>query len=135
MPAASTRQHFLIASSLGCSGVIFGALGAHALKMRLTVAGMASAWETAVQFQLLHAVAYLAIACALGSTGSFANSKWLGRAAAGWFLGVVFFSGSLYALALGGPRWLGPITPLGGVSLIWGWICVAVAGIKPEPKK
>lgn len=110
-----------VASIVGASGVGLGAFGAHALKSRLLASDTLSTWETAVHYHLLHAVAILAlVACARSFSpplqGSLLISGWL------FLVGVVLFSGSLYGLALGGPRWLGPVTPLGGLVLIAGWL-------------
>lgn len=110
-----------VASIVGASGVALGAFGAHALKARLLASDTLSTWETAVQYHLLHAVAILAlVACGRTFSPALQSSLHL----SGWFflLGVVLFSGSLYGLALGGPRWLGPITPLGGLAFIVGWL-------------
>ncbi len=82
---------------------------------------MLGVWETAVHYQLLHAVALAGAAGWLGA-GTGGSGAWAVRL---WTAGVVLFSGSLYGLALGGPRWLGPVTPLGGVFLIGGWVCLA----------
>jgi len=118
------------AGLLGATGVILGAFGAHALKGTLQASGMHAVWETAVQFQLVHAAALLAFAAWLRTppapTGRCA--AWAPRLLVA---GTVLFSGSLYGLALGGPRWLGPVTPLGGLALIVAWImaaCSALAG-------
>ncbi len=111
------------AGLLGALGVVAGAFGAHALRGQLDPALM-SAFETGVQYHLLHSIALLGVAW-LASRSPGAAS-----ATAGWAFvaGIVLFSGSLYLLALGGPRWLGPITPLGGAAFIIGWVAVAVAG-------
>ena len=118
----------LAASFFGLTGVALGALGAHALKVTLMERGMTTAWETASRYHLFHAVALLGLAAwplvAPGGAGMKAV-KW---AAALWCVGIVLFSASLYWLALGGPRWLGPVTPLGGVALMAGWALVGVAG-------
>ena len=105
---------------LGAIGVGLGAFGAHALKARLQSAGTESAWDTAVQYHLLHAVVLLAIGLWSRFSPTLAGTLAIG----GWlfFVGIVLFSGSLYCLALGGPRWLGPVTPLGGTALIVGWL-------------
>jgi uncharacterized membrane protein YgdD (TMEM256/DUF423 family) len=90
---------------------------------------MAGVWETAVQFHLLHAVALLGLAgWWRGQEGSIAGRRaaWAARA---WVIGIVLFSGSLYLLALGAPRWVGPITPVGGLALIAGWIALLAAGV------
>jgi uncharacterized membrane protein YgdD (TMEM256/DUF423 family) len=108
----------LIIAVLGVAGVALGALGAHALAERLAEAGMTRVWETAVIYHLTHTVALLALA-GRQSPGPGGRA---GQVAAGcWIAGVLAFSGSLYLLALGGPRWLGPVTPLGGVALMVGW--------------
>lgn len=109
----------LVASILGAAGVTLGAFGAHGLKTRLTAEQLAS-WQTAVQYHLLHTVALLALAL---------FAIWSGRSvrvpASLFSVGVVLFSGSIYCLVLGGPRWLGPVTPLGGSCLIAGWLALA----------
>ena len=117
------RLPLLAAGLLGATGVALGAFGAHALHAALLARGTLATWETAVHYQLFHAIALLAWP-ALGGVGGSRAAGWAVRA---WIGGVLLFSGSLYILALGGPRWLGPVTPLGGAGLIGGWICVAVA--------
>ena len=129
----SARTQTLIASVLGFSGVVLGALGAHALKAQLAATGQTATWSTAVLYNLIHAVAILAVALRPEDSGPSAKSRMLGFAAGCWASGVVMFSGSLYALSLGGPRWLGPITPLGGILLLAGWGCVAAASFKKPP--
>ena len=106
---------------LGALGVAAGAFGAHGLKDRLTEYQL-GIWDTAVSYQLWHALALLAVGIlARTTTGGFGASAQL------FLWGTVVFSGTLYALALGGPGWLGAITPLGGVALIAGWIALALA--------
>jgi uncharacterized membrane protein YgdD (TMEM256/DUF423 family) len=117
------KQASWLAGLLGLTGVALGAFGAHVLKPTLIARGMSDVWETAVFYHLIHAVAIFAAAAAWSRP-----RPWLARAAACWAIGVVFFSGSLYALALGGPRWLGPVTPLGGLALLLGWSFVVVDG-------
>lgn len=110
----------------GIIGVTLGAFGAHGLRDVLLARGMASAWETGVRYHLLHAIGLFCIAIWLRQKSS--GVTWPQRWAAGsWIVGTILFSGSLYGLALGGPRWLGPITPLGGVGFIAGWILLVVA--------
>ncbi len=105
--------------------VAAGAFGAHSLKARLTAEALVT-FETAARYQMYHALALLAAAWAV--------TKWPGGLAssAGWLfvLGTVLFSGSLYALALGGARWLGAITPLGGVAFLAGWLCLGLAVLR-----
>lgn len=116
------------AGLLGASGVALGAFGAHALKGALAAAATREVWETAVRYQLLHAAALLGLAAWLrSSSGSAARrALWAARL---WAAGTLLFSGSLYALALGGPRWLGPVTPLGGAALIAGWLAALSAAL------
>ncbi len=109
----------------GVIGVALGAFGAHALKDDLLARGTASAWETAVRYHLLHAIGLLCIAVWLRQrTAAGWPMAWAARS---WIMGTILFSGSLYGLALGGPRWLGPITPIGGVGFIAGWLLLLVA--------
>lgn len=92
---------------------------------------MINAWETAVRYQLAHTVALLAVAMFAGACDP-TTGRWLHRAGWWWTLGIVLFPGSLYALALGGPRWLGPVTPLGGLAFIIGWAMLLPAATKPK---
>ena len=98
-----------LAAILGFTGVALGAFGAHGLKDVLAANGTAAIWQTAVLYQLVHAVA----------------SLWAAErrpvVARLWAAGTVLFSGSLYALALTNIRWLGAITPVGGVLFLIGW--------------
>ncbi|HEU5295790.1 MAG TPA: DUF423 domain-containing protein [Burkholderiaceae bacterium] len=112
--------------SLGCIsgflGVALGAFAAHALKTRLAPELLA-AFETGVRYQLIHALALLAVA--------WAHTRWPGRmvSAGGWFFvaGTLLFSGSLYALSLTGVRAFGVVTPFGGMAFLTGWLCLAGA--------
>jgi uncharacterized membrane protein YgdD (TMEM256/DUF423 family) len=121
---------------LGFTGILLGAFGAHALKSRLEAAGTVDIWRTAVEYHLVHAVALLALAIWIELRLQRVEKDaagvhlliWTGRC---WVAGVVCFSGSLYILALGGPHWLGPITPLGGLAFLAGWVLVLPAVLKP----
>ena len=99
-----------------------GAFGAHGLKARLSP-DLLGLWHTAVQYHAWHALGLLAVGL------SFLESIWV--KAAGWLLvaGIVLFSGSLYALALGAPKGVGAITPFGGLAFIFGWIAFAIGVI------
>jgi uncharacterized membrane protein YgdD (TMEM256/DUF423 family) len=99
-----------------------GALGAHALAGRLAPDRM-RVYDIAVHYQFVHALGLLA----LGLAARFIDSRALRWAAALVLAGIVLFSGSLYALALGAPRTLGIATPVGGVALIVGWVVFALA--------
>lgn len=117
----------LAAGVFGLIGVGIGAMGAHALKAALIERGMMAAWETGSRYHLFHAVALLGLAAWLRQASNGPGPQLLTWAARLWCVGLVLFSGSLYWLALGGPRWLGPVTPLGGVALMAGWLLIALA--------
>ncbi|WP_188152321.1 DUF423 domain-containing protein [Teredinibacter waterburyi] len=113
----------LFAAANGAVAVVLGAFGAHALKGRLAD-NLLSAWHTAVQYHFYHVLALMAVGILLQQG---APQRWLHWSALGFVGGLIFFCGSLYGLALGGPRWLGPVTPLGGLSFILGWTMLVVA--------
>ena len=101
--------------------VIFGAFGAHALKGRLDEYAL-GVFDTAVQYHFYHSLALMAVgvlAFSQPQTTMLKSSGWL------FALGIVVFSGSLYLLSMTGVRWLGAITPLGGLAFIGGWACLA----------
>lgn len=127
------RAFLVIAALYGASGVMLGAFGAHGLKAQLGAGGLA-VWQTAVQYHLLHALVILAVGLWLRLDDRGAAVQWP-LTLAGWSFvaGVILFSGSLYALALGGPRVLGPVTPLGGVAFIGGWLALGWAGVRSLP--
>jgi uncharacterized membrane protein YgdD (TMEM256/DUF423 family) len=110
-----------VAALLGAAGVGLGAFGAHGLRARVDPEAL-SAWQTAVWYHQLHAVALLAVALFGRATGrSLRAPAWLFTA------GILLFSGSLYALVLTGLGALGPLTPLGGLCLIAGWLALLAA--------
>jgi uncharacterized membrane protein YgdD (TMEM256/DUF423 family) len=125
------RTTLFAAGLLGATGVACGAFGAHALRDWLAERGMTVAWETAARYQLLHAVALFGAAI-WSRQAQGAVQRRVGWAAACWCLGIVLFCGSLYGLAAGGPRWLGPVTPLGGLALLAGWLCLCAAAWAKE---
>ena len=117
---------FTIAGAVfGFLAVALGAFGAHALRSRLSPE-MLAVFETGVRYQMYHAFAVLIVAAAIGHMGR-ANLLVI----SGWsfVLGVILFSGSLYALALSGISTLGAITPLGGLLFLIGWACLALFAI------
>lgn len=105
-----------VAAACGLAGVALGAFGAHALTGRLDARGQAL-WQTATMYLLVHAAALLAVsavAAQLRGQAPQAAPALLG-------VGMVLFAGSLYLLALGAPRWLGMVAPVGGTALLAGW--------------
>ncbi len=110
------------------AAVAAGAFGAHALQ-RTLAAPLLDVWHTAVQYQAWHALALLGVGLLMAQRRERAPRML--RAAAWLFAaGIVLFSGSLYALALTGERWLGAITPLGGVAFLAGWAALAWAAAR-----
>ncbi len=105
-----------IAAISGALAVIAGAFGAHGLRSRVAAEQVAS-WLTASQYHLLHSVVLLALA--LFATSSGKSIRW---PASLFCAGMLLFSGSIYLLVLTQQRWLGPVTPLGGLFLIAGWL-------------
>lgn len=116
------RLYLYVAAATGVLGVSMGAFGAHALKDLLAERNMVSTWETAVLYNLVHACALLT--ASLLTSDKNPGDRWLCKASACWAAGILLFSGSLYWLALGAPRWVGPVTPVGGFLLIIGWLCL-----------
>jgi uncharacterized membrane protein YgdD (TMEM256/DUF423 family) len=114
----------LLGALYGFLGVAFGAFGAHALKSRLSTE-LAATYQTAVQYQFYHALALLAVGVLAGR----AETPALHWAGGGFALGVLLFSGSLYALALTGQRWLGAVTPIGGLLFLLGWAALIYATV------
>ena len=117
----SPERIFAVAGALsGFLGVAAGAFAAHALRQRLTP-DLLAVFETGVRYQVYHALALFAVAWAVGRW-SAPQIVW-----AGWLLiaGTVVFSGSLYALSLSGIRWLGAVSPIGGVCFLAGWLSLA----------
>lgn len=122
-------QFVAAAAVSGLLAVVFGAFGAHALKARLDDYAM-GVFETAVQYHFTHTLALLAvgiIALQYPGVALLRSSGWL------FLCGLLVFSGSLYVLALTGQRWLGAVTPLGGLAFIAGWACLAAASWKLLP--
>ncbi|MGN4126784.1 DUF423 domain-containing protein [Lysinibacillus sphaericus] len=122
-------KRFIVTGALhGFLAVAFGAFGAHALKERLDDYGQ-GIWETAVQYQMFHATGLLVIGL-LMSTKLLGEVKQLNVAGIFFNLGIVFFSGSLYVLALSGIKVLGAITPIGGVLFLTGWVLIILTALK-----
>ncbi len=123
------RFFLMIAAVSGFFAVVIGAFAAHALKQILAPEAI-EVVKTGVQYQMYHALALLLVALWLSHKPTTAGLKAGGLA---FILGSLLFSGSLYALALGAPRWLGPVTPLGGLCFLIGWLLVAIAAWRITP--
>jgi uncharacterized membrane protein YgdD (TMEM256/DUF423 family) len=118
------RVFITVAALSGFVAVAAGAFGAHALRDRLSHS-LLDTFQTGVAYQMYHALALLAVGIVLARF-SVDGSTWL--TAAGWLFiaGTVLFSGSLYLLALTDTRWLGAVTPLGGIAFLLGWLGLAI---------
>ncbi len=124
--AAAMHQSFLFLGAIfGGLGVGLGAFGAHALKQTLEASGRTGTYETAVLYHLVHAVVLLVVG--VWSLHEPQALVWLRRAGWAFSGGIVIFSGTLYVLCITGTKWLGAITPIGGLLLIAGWACLAIA--------
>jgi uncharacterized membrane protein YgdD (TMEM256/DUF423 family) len=124
MELVMKKNAFVISCIIMALAVGLGAFGAHALKDSLT-ADQLHVWRTATLYQFVHGLALLVMSILY----RFRPSKWLWAAIISFLLGVILFSGSLYLLTSLGWSWLGPVTPIGGLALILGWI-FAIFGLK-----
>ncbi|ANV91001.1 DUF423 domain-containing protein [Picosynechococcus sp. PCC 8807] len=120
-----TRFFLVIAPILAGLAVAAGAFASHGLKGTLD-ANALDIWETAAKYQMYQAIALLLVG--LFSVQGSLPQSWLNGAGIAFIVGIVLFSGSLYALSLSGVKILGAITPLGGAAFLIGWICLAIAG-------
>ena len=120
-----TRIFFALGSIFGGLAVGLGAFGAHGSANILSPEHLIT-YETAVRYQMYHAIALLVVALALAHWPAAAKLLQTG----GWLfvVGIILFSGSLYLLSVGGIRWLGAVTPLGGVAFVAGWLFLVLAG-------
>lgn len=124
------RWWVILGAVNGFLAVAFGAFGAHGLAQTLKAHETEKVFATASNYHMYHALALLAVGWALGETRNPAAG------AAGWcfLVGIVLFSGSLYALAVTNVRWLGAITPIGGTLFLAGWLLLAWAACRLKPE-
>ena len=120
----TNHKYRLLGSLLALWAVLFGAFGAHALRETLSAHDSIQIWETAVRYQMWHALALIMLSMIPGPQSI---PKMTGPC---FVVGSLLFSGSLYGLALDGPKWLGPITPLGGLCLMIGWVLLFYSSYK-----
>lgn len=120
-------NYFLLAAAFnGFLAVALGAFGSHGLKTRLSEHYL-GIWQTAVQYHFYHAL----ILCVVGVLWHRSpDNGWLNSSGYLFVVGILLFCGSLYWLALGGPRWLGPVTPGGGLCFLFGWLCLMVSALR-----
>jgi len=122
-----SRWIFTAGAGFAMLAVMTGAFAAHGLKQVLDTYSL-GLFETAARYQMYHAIALMIVAM-ISIMPQFSRG-WLKLAAYAFVLGIILFSGSLYLLALTGIKWLGAITPLGGVAFILGWLALLVAALK-----
>lgn len=115
------KPYLVIGAALAGLAVVLGAFGAHGLKSVLS-AQQLNTFEIGVRYQMYHALALIL----LPALSAYVSSKWVNRAAFCFVTGTVLFSGSLYALAISGIKWFGPVTPLGGLFFITGWTLLMI---------
>ena len=125
-----SRWLIVIAGFSGFIAVGLGAFGAHGLKNILDQRESLHVWQTAVQYQFYHAVALLVLGVLVVALQNASSNAMIGTTGLFWVIGTILFSGSLYALALGAPKWMGMITPIGGLCFLIGWGFVVVSGFK-----
>ncbi|MDP6152605.1 MAG: DUF423 domain-containing protein [Phycisphaeraceae bacterium] len=118
-----TRTFFILGSVFGMTAILAGTFGAHGLEQTVTPA-LLETFDTGVRYHMYHALALIGVAWACEHFGGKLP------VAAGWLfvIGIIVFAGSLYLLAITGARWLGMITPIGGVAFVVGWLLLIVAG-------
>jgi uncharacterized membrane protein YgdD (TMEM256/DUF423 family) len=117
------RLFLAVGSISALLAVAAGAFGAHALRQRLSPE-MLNAFEVGARYHMYHSLALVAVA--------WASTRWPGAGAAGWLFvaGILVFSGSLYLLGLTGHRWLGAVTPVGGLAFLVGWLLLAWSALR-----
>lgn len=118
----------VFAAVSGMIAVMLGAFAAHGLKNKLDER-LLVAFQTGVQYQFIHTLALLLVVV-IASLPKTESTNWLSAAAMAFVAGILLFSGSLYALALTGIKWFGPITPLGGFVFILGWAFLILHFVK-----
>lgn len=126
-----SRRILLLAAILGALTVALGAFGAHGLKDTISkTENGVELWHTATQYALVHAAALTGLAGFVARENAW---KLLRIATGCWFFGALVFAGTLMAMALGAPKWLGAVTPLGGLGLLAGWVLIAASLLRKPP--
>lgn len=120
------RSFLVLGSVFALLAVAFGAFGAHALRARLTSDQLAI-YQTGVQYQMYHALGLVILGAIIPHLSNVALGLFAGRL---FVVGIILFSGSLYVLAMGGKRFIGAITPFGGLAFIAGWLCLLLSCLR-----
>ncbi len=125
---AAAKGWIIVAALSGAVSVALGAFAAHGLDLSTEAGRKAREWlQTGSQYQIIHALAIVAVV-ALARSAMLSNGLAV-VAQCSFLVGSVLFPGALYALAFGGPRWLGAVAPIGGTAFIVGWGCLALAAL------
>ena len=122
------RRCIATGAILMLAGVILGAFGAHLLESRLAARQLAS-YQTGVTYQLLHALGLVLVGLVGRASGVARRLRWSGRL---MLAGLLFFSGSIYLMTAGAPRWLGAVAPVGGLSFMAAWALLAWHALRPR---
>lgn len=126
----TAKTGIILAGLLGFLGVAAGAFGAHGLRDRVGAREL-EIWQTGAHYQQVHAAVLLGVAIWALSSAARGEATHLHSVAMTLLVaGMVVFSGTLYAITLGGPRVLGAVTPLGGLCLLGGWLTIALLGLR-----
>ena len=122
------RRCIAAGALLMLAGVILGAFGAHLLEGRLAARQLAS-YQTGVTYQLLHALGLVLVGLVGQAAGVGTRLRWSARL---MLAGIFFFSGSIYLMTAGAPRWLGAVAPVGGLSFMAAWALLAWHALRPR---
>ena len=122
------RRCIATGALLMLAGVILGAFGAHLLEGRLAARQLAS-YQTGVTYQLLHALGLVLVGLVGQAAGVATRLRWSARL---MLAGIFFFSGSIYLMTAGAPRWLGAVAPVGGLSFMAAWLLLAWHALRPR---
>ena len=125
---AAAKGWIIVAALSGAISVAVGAFAAHGLDVSTEAGRTAREWlQTGSQYQIIHALAIVAVV--MLARNAMLNGRVAVVAQCLFFVGSVLFPGALYALAFGGPRWLGAVAPIGGTAFILGWLSLAIAAL------
>ncbi len=128
MSAAAAKGWIVVAALSGAISVIVGAFAAHGLDLSTEAGRKAREWlQTGSQYELIHALAIVGVAAL--ARGAMLNAPFALVAQCLFMAGSILFPGALYALAFGGPRWLGAVAPVGGAAFILGWLSLGLAAL------
>lgn len=129
---AAAKGWIVVAALSGAISVIVGAFAAHGLDLSTEAGRKAREWlQTGSQYQVIHALAIIGVVVLVRTATVNAPVALVAQCL--FVLGSVLFPGALYALAFGGPRWMGAVAPIGGAAFILGWLCLALAALmRPE---